>query len=130
MEGSWNAALPGEVLMLAGSHSIFSAAEVDETIRQRVAAFDLHPTGPLWGAGELRSGAAVRELEEAVAATLPLFRDGLAAAGLTQERRALRLVVRDVTLEFPEPRVAVLDFKLPAGVYATTVLREWIESRA
>ncbi len=130
MEGSWSAALPGEVLMLAGSHSIFSAAEVDETIRQRVAAFDLHPTGPLWGAGELRSGAAVRELEEAVAATLPLFRDGLAAAGLTQERRALRLVVRDVTLEFPEPRVAVLDFKLPAGVYATTVLREWIESRA
>lgn len=127
--GTWNAALPGEVLMLAGSHSIFAAEEVDETLRQRVAACDLHPTGPLWGAGELLSSGSVRELEQEVAATLPIFRDGLAAAGLTQERRALRLLARDATLEFPEPGVAVLDFSLPAGAYATTVLREWVETR-
>jgi tRNA pseudouridine13 synthase len=126
-DGTWNQALPGEVLMLAGSHSIFAIAEADEAIQQRVAAFDLHPTGPLWGAGALRSGAAVRELEEAVAATLPAFRDGLAAAGLEQERRALRLAVGEATLEFPEPRTAVLGFRLPAGAYATMVLRELIE---
>ena len=125
---TWNQALPGEVLMLAGSHSIFAVDEADETIRQRVAAFDLHPTGPLWGAGELRSGGAVRALEEAVAATLPVFRDGLAAAGLQQERRALPLVVRNATLAFPEPCTAVLDFRLPAGAYATTVLRELVRT--
>ncbi|MDG4549466.1 MAG: tRNA pseudouridine(13) synthase TruD [Candidatus Contendobacter sp.] len=124
VEGTWNRPLPGEVLMLGGSHSSFVVDEVDETIGQRVAAFDLHPTGPLWGAGELRSGGPVRELEEAVAATLPTFRDGLATAGLDQERRALRLVARDAKLEFPEPGVAVVAFKLPAGAYATTVLRE------
>ena len=128
-EGTWNQPLPGEVLMLDGSHSIFAVDEVDETIRQRVAAFDLHPTGPLWGAGTLRNGGPVRALEEAAAATLPVFRDGLAAAGLEQERRALRLAVRDATLEFPELRTAVLDFRLPAGAYATTVLRELIEPR-
>jgi len=125
-EETWNQPLPGEVLMLAGSHSIFAVDEVDETIRQRVAVFDLHPTGPLWGAGELRSGGPVRELEETVAATLPIFRDGLTAAGLAQERRALRLAVRDATLEFPEPGAAVVAFKLPAGAYATTVLRELV----
>ena len=123
-DGTWNQPLPGEVLMLAGTHSIFAVDDVDETIRQRIAAFDLHPTGPLWGAGDLRSGGVVRVLEEAAAATLPVFRDGLAAAGLKQERRALRLAVREATLEFPEPGVAVLAFKLPAGAYATTVLRE------
>ena len=123
---SWNRALPGEVLMLAGSHSIFAATEVDETLQQRVATFDVHPTGPLWGAGELRSGGAVRELEEAVAATLPVFRDGLAAAGLAQERRALRLAVPEATLEFPEPGTAIISFRLPAGAYATTVLRELV----
>lgn len=129
-DGTWNQALPGEVLMLAGSHSIFATDEPDATIRQRVAAFDLHPTGPLWGAGALRSAGRVRELEEAVAATLPAFRDGLAAAGLEQERRALRLAVGDATLEFPEPHTAVLGFRLPAGTYATTVLRELIEPRS
>lgn len=128
--GTWNQALPGEVLMLAGSHSIFAATEVDETIRQRVAAFDLHPTGPLWGAGALRSTGAVRELEEAVAITLPVFRDGLAAAELKQERRALRLIILETALEFPEPGVAVFNFRLPAGAYATTVLRELIKSVA
>ncbi len=126
---TWDQALPGEVLMLAGSHSIFAVDEVDETIRQRVAAFDLHPTGPLWGAGELRSGGPVRALEEAVAATLPVFRDGLTGAGLVQERRALRLTIQDATLECVDPRTAVLGFHLPAGAYATTVLRELIEPR-
>jgi tRNA pseudouridine13 synthase len=127
-DGTWNQPLPGETLMLAGSHSIFTVDAVDETLRQRVAAFDLHPTGPLWGAGELRSGALVRELEETVAATLPAFRDGLAATGLAQERRALRLTVRDATLAFPEPCSAVVDFKLPVGAYATAVLRELARS--
>ncbi|MCC8999551.1 MAG: tRNA pseudouridine(13) synthase TruD [Candidatus Contendobacter sp.] len=125
---NWNQALPGEVLMLAGSHSIFAAAEVDETLQQRVAAFDVHPTGPLWGVGELRSSGAVRELEESVAATLPIFRDGLAAAGLDQERRALRLMAQDAALEWPEPRTAVISFRLPAGAYATTVVRELVEA--
>ena len=127
-EGSWNQALPGEVLMLADSHSIFTSEDPDETIKQRVAAFDLHPTGPLWGAGDLSSTGMAQELETEVAATQPIFRDGLAAAGLKQERRALRLMVRDATLEWLEPSVAVLNFRLPAGAYATVVLREWIES--
>lgn len=123
-DGTWNQLLPGEVLMLAGSHSIFTVAEVDEILRQRVAAFDVHPTGPLWGAGELRSGGVVRQLEEAVAATCPVFRDGLAALGLAQERRALRLMMQEATLEFPADRTAIFGFQLPAGAYATTVLRE------
>ncbi|MCB1822787.1 MAG: tRNA pseudouridine(13) synthase TruD [Candidatus Competibacteraceae bacterium] len=123
----WNQALPGEVLMLAGSHSIFVASEVDETLRQRIAEFDLHPTGPLWGAGELLSSGAIRELEEEVTAMLPLFRDGLAAAGLKQERRALRLILKDAVLELPQPDIAIFAFRLPAGAYATTVMRELIE---
>ena len=124
---TWNQALPGEVLMLAGSHSIFVASEVNETLRQRIAEFDLHPTGPLWGAGELLSSGAIRELEEEVTAMLPLFRDGLAAAGLKQERRALRLILKDAVLELPQPGIAIFAFRLPAGAYATTVMRELIE---
>lgn len=125
-ERTWNQPLRGEVLMLDDSHSIFAVTELDDTLRRRVAEFDLHPTGPLWGAGALRSGGPVRELEETVAATLPAFRDGLASAGLKQERRALRLIVRNATLALPDAGTAVLSFRLPAGAYATTVLRELV----
>jgi len=127
-DGTWNQLIPGEVLMLAGSHSIFPAGDGDEVLRQRVADFDLHPTGPLWGAGELLSSGAARMLEEAVAAEWPIFRDGLPAAGLKQERRALRLLVTAGRLELPESGVAVVEFQLPAGAYATTVLRELVQT--
>ena len=126
LDGSWNCALPGEVLMLAGRQSIFTIDEVDETIRQRVTDGDVHPTGPLWGAGQPLSRGAVRELEEAAIATLPIFRDGLATVGLEQERRALRLMVEAGTVDCPEPQTAIFTFRLPAGAYATTVLRELV----
>ena len=127
-EGTWNQLIPGDVLMLAGSHSIFPAGDGDDVLRQRVADFDLHPTGPLWGAGELLSSGTARALEEAVAAEWPIFRDGLPAAGLRQERRALRLLVTAGRLELSEPGVAVVEFQLPAGAYATTVLRELVQT--
>lgn len=109
--------------MLAGSHSIFTPEAIDDTIRQRIATFDVHPTGPLWGAGDLRSTGTVRALEEEVAATLPLFRDGLAAAGLNQERRELRLLVADARSGLA--RCTQRPYQLPptAGAYATTAAR-------
>jgi tRNA pseudouridine13 synthase len=127
---TWDQALPGDVLMLDGSHSIFAIAEPDETIQRRLAEFDLHPTGPLWGAGELRSSGCVQLLEESVAATRPIWRDGLAQAGLQHERRALRLPMRDAGLECLNDHTAVLQFRLPAGSYATTVLRELLQTSA
>ncbi len=126
-EQSWNKALAGEVVILAGSHSFFTVTAPDAIIQQRVTEFDLHPSGMLWGAGELSSSGVVQALETRVAATLPVFRDGLAAAGLKQERRALRLPVHNTVLMFPEPQMAVFEFRLAAGAYATTVLRELLQ---
>ncbi|MBL8250095.1 MAG: tRNA pseudouridine(13) synthase TruD, partial [Candidatus Competibacter sp.] len=78
--------------------------------------------------GELLCESEARELEQAVAATLPVFRDGLASEGLRQERRALRLRVRDAALEWPDSETAVLNFRLTAGAYATAVLRELLDA--
>jgi len=93
---------------------------------ERLARFDIHPSGPLWGSGELRTQGAARALEAAAldddeAAAL---RAGLERAGLEQERRALRLRPADLAWDRPAPDALRLRFALPPGAYATTVLAE------
>ena len=51
-DASWDRALDGEVFMLDGSHAIFGPEPSDDGLAQRLAALDIHPTGPLWGGGE------------------------------------------------------------------------------
>ncbi len=120
-QDAWDRALPGDVFMLDGSHSVFGPEPVDEALAARIAAFDVHPTAALWGAGEPRSAEAARAIEDAVAAADPELAEGLVRAGLKQERRALRLPVRALEWRF-EADALVLSFFLPAGSYATAVL--------
>jgi tRNA pseudouridine13 synthase len=121
---SWDSALDGEVWMLAGTHSIFGPEPWTVDLARRLAAFDIDPTGPLVGAGELRTTGAVRAIEEAAIAPHRDLADGLARAGLVQERRALRLRVADLAHEWEGDGSLVVEFRLPAGAFATVVMRE------
>ncbi len=125
--GTWNRALPGEALMLEGTHSVFVADTIDATIEQRLAAFDIHPTGPLWGRGTSLARDQALAIEQAALAGDEIFRSGLEQAGLAQERRALRLPVAELQWQFPSRDSVQLSFRLPAGAYATSVLRELIK---
>lgn len=126
--GDWAQLLPGDVAGLDGSGSHFAVAEVDGTLLQRVGAFDIHPTGPLWGTGELPSQGAVREHELTVASEFPEVAQLLESEGLTQERRALRCAVRDLEVEFEATAATVtVAFMLGRGQFATAVLREICE---
>ncbi len=124
--GDWDRPLPGDCLNLDGSHSWFPADTIDDTLRGRAARLDLHPTGPLWGRGDPPTGGEVRALEDAVAAAHPGWPAGLARFGLEQERRALRLLVADLGWDLTD-RGCALAFELPAGAYATAVLRELMD---
>ena len=124
--GSWDRGLDGEVWMLDGSRSVFGPQPHDAELDARLAAFDIHPTAPLWGRGELRSQDRARELEltaldDSVALRL---REGLEAAGLRQERRATRLRVQDLAWSWLADGSLQLGFALPPGAYATSVLFE------
>lgn len=124
--GCWDTALEGEVWMLAGSRSVFGPEPWTEALAQRLAAFDIHPSGPLWGTGELRSSAVAAEIESAALAdSVSLrLRQGLEQAGLRQERRSLRLAVADLRWRWLEPGVLELGFALAPGSYATALLHE------
>lgn len=124
--GHWDAPLDGEVWSLDGSRSMFGPEPWSEALAARLAAFDIHPSGPLWGRGELRSEDAVKALELATLSgeQALALRDGLERAGLEQERRALRLRPSELAWDWPAPAVLRLRFALPPGCYATTVLAE------
>lgn len=124
---SWNVGLPGDLLMFDGKASFFPFDLADDSIADRLDRGEIHPSGPLWGAGELRSGGVVRALEEEVAHQQAAFAAGLVRAGLNQERRALRVVPRELVWEWLEPDVLSLRFRLPRGCFATTVLQEVLD---
>lgn len=127
--GDWATGREGEVWMLEGSQSVFGPEPADEALAARAARLDIHPTGPLWGLGEPRSTGPARELELAAAAPFADLRAGLEAAGLKQERRALRVRAGDLAWRREGEDVLVLDFSLPAGAYATGLLAELGEVR-
>jgi tRNA pseudouridine13 synthase len=126
-EGNWDTLLPGECAMLAGSRSFFTVDEPDEQLRARLASGDIHPSGPLWGRGELPSGGAAAEIERSVLGEYPLFAEGLERAGLEQERRPLRLPLAGFDWHL-QADCLELQFTLPAGAFATSVLRELVGS--
>ncbi len=126
IDGSWDAGLEGEVWVLAGSRSVFGPEPWSEVLAQRLAAFDIHPSAPLWGAGELRSQARCADIETSALADVDslALRTGLEQAELKQERRATRLVAEALSWQWTDDSSLVLSFSLPPGSYATAVLHE------
>ena len=122
--GDWNTAIEGDVFMLDGSHSVFGPVDIDDIIATRLASFDIHPTGPMWGRGELRTKGDVLALEADIAQSHADLCRGLEVAGMKQERRGLRLPVTELSWTWLQGDVLSLNLQLPAGSYATTVLRE------
>jgi tRNA pseudouridine13 synthase len=124
--GNWNQALVGDLLAFTDSRSFFPAGEA-ELGDPRLAILDLHPTGPLWGSGPAPTEEQAHVLEQVVAEREPYIAEWLAAAGLNQERRILRLPIGDLTWHYPDPDILQLQFVLPPGCFATSVVRELVE---
>jgi tRNA pseudouridine13 synthase len=123
-EGRWASIMPGDVLMLDGTNSCFAAeAELDDLAR-RLASADLDLTGPMPGqAGRLLGGEAALWETETLAAWQSLI-DDLTQLGLRSERRSLRLRPQGLAMQRESDRQCWLEFELPAGAFATSVLRE------
>jgi len=125
-EGSWSRFEPGDVAILQGSNSHFTAEPGDAALEQRLRALDVHPSGPLWGRGELATQGPARQREQRVAEEFGELARLLESQGLEQERRALRIAVFDLQASI-EDEWLTLSFELARGQFATAVLRELCE---
>ena len=123
---NWQHPLPGEVFQIAGRKSLFRADALDEELHRRCEALEIHPTGPLWGrGGRVWPSGPAAAAEQAALADLAAWQTGLEAEGLEGDRRALRAVAGG--LEWEEKGNGwELTFSLGRGVYATSLMREWL----
>jgi tRNA pseudouridine13 synthase len=123
-QGNWYTPVHGDCMMLAGSNSFFAIERVDDEIIIRANAFDIHPSGPLWGKGEPLTTLAALQLENEVLKDEQLFQSGLEKANMKMDRRALRMKPMALEYELPAAHTIKLTFALSAGQYATTLLHE------
>jgi tRNA pseudouridine13 synthase len=125
--GCWDRLIAGDLANLDGRGSVFAVDTVDAELAARGERLEVHPTGALWGRGRPASRAAVLELESRTAARLEAEARLCESVGLRQERRSLRLPVRELGCEL-ERGAVLLRFRLTRGGFATAVLRELIQS--
>jgi tRNA pseudouridine13 synthase len=125
-EKLWHTAISGDAFMLEGSNSCFSAESIDDAINQRIASGDIHPTGVLWGKGTSIIHQQALAIEESIIQKHAALSAGLLAHNAERSLRALRVNVCDLSWSFPDPQTIQLTFHLPAGSFATAVLRECV----
>ena len=124
---NWSQAIPGDAFMLEGSRAFFKPEILDQEIHHRIQIMDIHPTGVLWGKGDPVVTDEALIIEQNIADGNTAFTRGLEEFGLEMSRRSLRLKVNKLKWVFQDKTSLGLLFILPAGGYATSVLRELVD---
>ena len=128
-ESTWDRYLDGDVLNLDGTDRCFLVApdEWDAVLQQRLEELDIHPTAAL--PGEINSQdkyvprGKTADMEDAVCQNYATLLDGLQRHGVGAARRALRCKISDMCWNWQEKHLEI-QFSLPRGAYATSLLRE------
>ncbi|HCJ1100121.1 TPA: tRNA pseudouridine(13) synthase TruD [Legionella pneumophila] len=126
-ESSWNLPLLGDVIQLRGSNSIFvTDKNIDEQLLIRISEKDVSPASPLPGKSKyLVKGPALQIINE-VYSEWSAWLKGLEKNGLEEAWRANILYAEQIEYRINQNTVE-LSFALPAGAYATVVLRELVQ---
>jgi tRNA pseudouridine13 synthase len=108
-----------------GADFLVSDAAADQV---RADAFEISPTGPIFGYRMMQPGGRMAEIERAALADAGLSAEMFdAGRGLSQkgDRRPLRFSLTGTQVHYDaQERALRLSFTLPKGCYATVVLRE------
>jgi tRNA pseudouridine13 synthase len=138
-QGTFATFVPGDLAMHVDSRNTFQVTEEElsrEETTDRLASFEISPTGPMWGARMRRASGAVDAMEvealkswgvtiEQIEAFDAQTRDMIEGA-----RRPLRVRLSDADVEGgidEHGHYVRCVFDLPRGAFATTVMREVIK---
>jgi len=127
-QDKWQTAMSGDCFILQGSNSFFAEETLTDDIIERVAQGALQLSAPLVGKGNSSAMNDALAFESSVITQYPELLEGLIAAGLRQERKALILRPQNFSYELAEDSLTV-SFYLPSGCFATSIVRELIEDK-
>ncbi|BBP44897.1 tRNA pseudouridine synthase D [Thiosulfatimonas sediminis] len=128
---NWNQYVVGDIFQLQGSSRCFSD-DGSADLESRLAQGDIHPVGLLIGeigVKLLQPSAAAEQLQAAWISEFSTWQQALSDARVAADYRALRLIPQDLQWQWlPDAQAQTLDlqlqFTLPAGTFATMLLRE------
>lgn len=121
--GLWNQLLLGD-LVQQGADTVLTNADNIKQLQRAVEAKEASVTAPLWGRGRSLVTAQAAEWEQGVIDQWQAVCERLEHVGLQQDRRSVALYPRDFVQEQETEDQWLLQFFLPAGAFATSVLRE------
>ena len=124
----YNQPLLGDCVQFVGNRSFFPLLDLEPATLQRLTEREVCLTAPLWGAGELTSELDAKQYETDLLSCYAELQAGLAKNGLKQARRPLLLVPEKFSATWLDESSVKVDFYLPSGCYATSVLRELIKA--
>ena len=121
---AWNKGIPGDVFMLNGSNACFLADDLTEDLQQRLEQQDIHPAATLYGENGLVCSGEAKHIEQKILKQYPELVTGLVDMRMKQSWRSMRLQVANLQWSWLEEKVISMNFSLPPGSYATSVLAE------
>lgn len=125
----FNQVVDGDALQLSGRGSWFVATQEErEELQARVDAQALLITAALPGSGEWGTQRDALAFEQAAIADLPELRHLLVREKVEAARRAMLLFPQQLSWNWWDDVTVELRFWLPAGSFATSVVRETINT--
>ena len=124
---NWDKIVLGELAQLTGSKSVFLVdSENLEAAQTRCDEFDISPTAPLMGAGNMLPLELAANLESSALVEQKAIVDFLHKEA-TMARRALRVKPENISCRKDSDDL-ILKFTLPAGSYATILLSNLVNT--
>lgn len=135
-EGLFDRLIEGDVARKRVNGAMFAvdaATAQTEELRERLRGFDVDATGPMWGPKMMRAAGKIDEMEREALDRSGVSLGSLGAhadrlrQGVAGERRAVRVPVLATSIEGgtdEHGHYVRCAFELPAGAFATVVMRE------
>lgn len=129
IQGLERRVLAGDAIQLTGRGSWFVAQQDELTLLQRrLDIGEVRTTAPLPGEGELGSQEDALAFEQSLLQAYPEFMALLRTERLESARRAVLVQPQGLTWQWRDDNTLNLNFSLPAGSFATSVVRELIQT--